>query len=236
MSDLKRILNTPARGIGKVTMLKIFSGQEGGLTEAIKIKVREFRKILIDIKIAAESKLPSEVMKFTIKRSGLEEMYMLDKAEGAERLENIRELVTTASAYDMYGIGEGIEKFLEHAALSTDQDEVGRQKGVKLMTVHASKGLEFEHVFIVGLEQDLFPHEKMNEGDMSREDKEEERRLFYVALTRAKKKLHLSYAQIRTIYGSRQVNAPSEFLADIDDSLMHLENPDAEKMMQYIDF
>jgi DNA helicase-2/ATP-dependent DNA helicase PcrA len=135
----------------------------------------------------------------------------------------------------MYGEKEGLEKFLEHSALSTDQDDLG-SGGVKLMTVHASKGLEFSHVFIGGLEQDLFPHHKLTEENLSLEDKEEERRLFYVALTRAKEKLHLSYAQTRTIYGSRQVNAPSEFLSDIDDSLMYLENPGAEKMMRYIDF
>ena len=236
LSDLKRVLATPARGIGKVTMLKIFEGKESELSGGVAQKMREVRKILAEIKEAVEKKLPSEAMKFAIKRSGLEQALINDKEEGAERLENVRELVTTASAYDMYGVGEGMEKFLEHSALATDQDELGRQKGVKLMTVHASKGLEFAHVFITGLEQDLFPHEKINEDEMSAEDKEEERRLFYVALTRAKEKLHLSYAQTRTIYGSRQINAPSEFLADIDDSLMHLENPGAEKMMKYIAF
>ena len=236
LSDLKRIINTPARGIGKVTMLKVFEGKENELPNAMKEKMEGLRKILQEIKEVIEKKLPSEAVKFAIKRSGLEQMLINDKEEGAERLENVRELVTTAGAYDMYGIGEGMEKFLEHSALSTDQDELGKQYGVKLMTVHASKGLEFGHVFITGLEQDLFPHEKMNEDDMSAEDKEEERRLFYVALTRAKEKLHLSYAQTRTIYGAKQVNAPSEFLADIDNSLMKLENPEAEKMMKYIEF
>ncbi len=136
----------------------------------------------------------------------------------------------------MYGVGDGMEKFLEHSCLASDQDDMGKKGGIKLMTVHASKGLEFEHVFIAGLEQDLFPHEGMGNEDKTLEGKEEERRLFYVALTRAEEKLHLSYAQTRTIYGSRQVNAPSEFLSDIDDHLMHLENPEAKKMMQYIEF
>jgi DNA helicase-2/ATP-dependent DNA helicase PcrA len=194
------------------------------------------RNILADIKKASEEKTPSELVKFVIKRSGIENMLIMDKEEGAERLENVRELVTTAAAYDMYGVGDGLEKFLENTALATDQDEVGKQKGVKLMTVHASKGLEFDHVFITGLEQDLFPHERMNEDNISEADMEEERRLFYVALTRARKKLHLSYAQMRTIFGSKQVNTPSEFLSDIDDSLMHLENPGAERMMKYIEF
>ncbi|MES2059501.1 MAG: UvrD-helicase domain-containing protein [Patescibacteria group bacterium] len=236
LSDLKRIINTPARGIGKVTMLKVFEGKEHELPAGTKDKIVQLRQILAEIKSKAESVVPSEAVKFAIKRSGLEQMLQEDKVEGAERLENVRELVTTAGGYDMYGVGDGMEKFLEHAALASDQDDMGKAGGVKLMTVHASKGLEFAHVFVSGLEQDLFPHEKMGEGDSTLEEKEEERRLFYVALTRAKEKLHLSYAQTRTIYGSRQVNAPSEFLADIDDPLMHLENPEAQKMMQYIDF
>ena len=151
LSDLKRIINTPARGIGKVTMLKVFEGKENELPNAMKEKMEGLRKILQEIKEVIEKKLPSEAVKFAIKRSGLEQMLINDKEEGAERLENVRELVTTAGAYDMYGIGEGMEKFLEHSALSTDQDELGKQYGVKLMTVHASKGLEFGHVFITGL-------------------------------------------------------------------------------------
>ena len=90
------------------------------------------------------------------------------------------------------------------------------------MTVHASKGLEFEYVFIAGLEEGLFPHERLNETqDESAE--EEERRLFYVALTRAKKKIFLTYAGVRTIFGSRQVTMPSEFIFDIDEEFLQIE-------------
>ena len=84
---------------------------------------------------------------------------------------------------------------------------------MRLMTVHASKGLEFKYVFVTGLEQDLFPHARTGTG--TKEDKEEERRLFYVALTRAEKKLYLTYASLRTIFGMKQVNTPSEFIYDI---------------------
>jgi len=87
------------------------------------------------------------------------------------------------------------------------------------MTVHAAKGLEFDYVFITGLEQDLFPHAGFGEKDR---DEEEERRLFYVAITRARKKVYLTYAQTRTIFGSRQVTIPSEFIFDISDDLMEL--------------
>ena len=107
-----------------------------------------------------------------------------------------------------------MEKLLEDAALSSDQDTLMHKgKGVRLMTVHASKGLEFKYVFITGLEQDLFPHTK--ENTKKKEDNEEERRLFYVAVTRAKEKLFLSYATLRTIFGMKQVNSPSEFIYDI---------------------
>ena len=91
------------------------------------------------------------------------------------------------------------------------------------MTVHASKGLEFEYVFITGLEEGLFPHERMNE-ELDESMAEEERRLFYVALTRAKKKVFLSYAGVRTIFGSRQVTVPSEFIFDIPEEFLEAEN------------
>lgn len=241
LSDLKRIINTPARGIGKVTMLKIFEGKEEELSGSVRAKVIEWRRLLDIIKTKASNEKPSDVVKFVIKNSGLESMLMADKEEGAERLENIRELVTIASGYDADPIGlesgSGMEKFMEHVALSSDQDEVEKKGGVKLMTVHASKGLEFDYVFISGLEQNLFPHEKMSKDEISAEDKEEERRLFYVALTRARKKLYLSYTESRMIFGSRQINIPSEFLSDIGDELIQYENSNGRGYaMSYIDF
>ena len=90
------------------------------------------------------------------------------------------------------------------------------------MTVHASKGLEFKYVFVTGLEDGLFPHQRQNERQMA-EDREEERRLFYVALTRAKEKLFLSFANFRTIFGARNINTPSEFIGDIPIDLLEKE-------------
>jgi DNA helicase-2/ATP-dependent DNA helicase PcrA len=91
------------------------------------------------------------------------------------------------------------------------------------MTVHAAKGLEFDYVFVAGLEDGLFPHQRQNEAETV-EDKEEERRLFYVALTRARKKVFLSFADFRTIFGSHQINSPSEFIGDIPSNLLEREN------------
>jgi DNA helicase-2/ATP-dependent DNA helicase PcrA len=118
----------------------------------------------------------------------------------------------------------GIEKLLEDTSLTSDQDSDKKEKdGVRLMTVHASKGLEFAYVFITGLEEGLFPHDRDRDENVSEEEAEEERRLFYVAITRAKKKLFLSYAQSRTIFGSRGVNIPSEFILEIPDEFLEHE-------------
>ena len=100
------------------------------------------------------------------------------------------------------------------------------ENAVRLMTVHASKGLEFDNVFITGMEQDLFPSRRSQDESRDLSEREEERRLFYVALTRAAKRVFLSYASFRTIFGTRQVNLPSEFLSDINDDLLDFESRD----------
>ncbi|MEK7645254.1 MAG: UvrD-helicase domain-containing protein [Patescibacteria group bacterium] len=227
LADLKRIINEPPRGIGKVTLLKIFSGQEDSLSGAVRDKIQSFRNVLAQIRDLATREKPSSVMRFVISASGLEAEYKKGTEEDLERLENLQELVTLSTKYDHLppvtldtetSAASGLEKLIEEAALQSDQDEMKEAKNaVKLMTVHASKGLEFEHVFITGLEQDLFPHLKLSEQSMSESESEEERRLFYVALTRAKKRLYLTFAGVRTIFGSKRMNVPSEFLGDIAD-------------------
>ncbi|MDB5224775.1 MAG: ATP-dependent helicase PcrA, helicase / ATP-dependent helicase PcrA, partial [Candidatus Adlerbacteria bacterium] len=211
--DLARIINTPVRGIGKVTLTKILMDQEHMLTGAIAEKVANFRRLLKRIADAAERLTPSELLRFTITESKIEDELKADKIEGAERLENLRELVSLASRYDHLPLGDGLQAFLESASLQSDQDELkDTTNAVRLMTVHASKGLEFPVVFIAGLEEGLFPYER--EGDSSA-DKEEERRLMYVAITRAEKKLYLSYASYRTVFGSKNATSPSSFLSDL---------------------
>lgn len=215
--DIKRIINVPPRGIGKVTLLKIFEGREESLPKKTKEKIKEFKKLLERIKNYLSMHVPSETIKYVMKETGMEDSYKKE----LDIVENLRELVTLATRYDEYGAEEGLERFLSDAALVADQDELDEKKGgVKLMTVHASKGLEFEHVFIVGLEDNLFPHRRIDESKVSEEDREEERRLFYVALTRAKKELMLSYAQTRTLYGTKTVSMPSEFVFDIPPEYM----------------
>ncbi len=230
LSDLKRIINIPTRGIGKTTILKIFSGKEHELPEATRKKIKDFREMLGRIRENVEKAKPSEVLFQIITESGMKKAFEEGGVEGLERLENISELVSLSQKYDFLPAPEGIERLLTDSALQSDQDEMKENfSGVKLMTVHASKGLEFEYVFITGLEEDLFPHVKPDGEKKNLEEVEEERRLFYVALTRAKKKLFLSYASVRTIFGSRQVNIPSEFLSDISEELIENGKRDGEE-------
>jgi DNA helicase-2/ATP-dependent DNA helicase PcrA len=217
-SDLRRVFDTPKRGIGKVTIAKIFAGEELSVKAAQKIgEVYEF---LDKIMTTLETEPLSHVIQMIIVDGGMEKEMLEGSSEDRERLENARELVSLTVKYDHLPGLEALTLFLEETSLQSDQDnDTKEKKGVRLMTVHASKGLEFDHVFVVGLEQDLFPHKNIGNRKRSKEEEEEERRLFYVAVTRARKHLYLSYAELRTIFGQKQINAPSEFLQDLDDNI-----------------
>lgn len=219
-----RIVNIPPRGIGNVTLEKISAGREHELPEKMRAKIKDFRLLLDHLgTVIIEDRL-SESIKKIIRMSGLEKILSEGSDEDQERLENLKELVTIATKYDVFIPEEALDKFLTDTALMSDQDSIKDPakagSGVKLMTIHAAKGLEFKHVFITGLEEGLFPHERLGSTRPPQEEMEEERRLFYVALTRAKEKLHLSYAICRTIFGSRRVNMPSSFLADVSDDVI----------------
>ncbi|MGI9118387.1 MAG: ATP-dependent helicase [Minisyncoccia bacterium] len=225
LSDVKRIINFPARGIGKTTLVKLFSGMRDQLPPAMQKKIESFYNLLATINAYATINPPSEVLRYIVQTTGIETELKAGSSEDIERLENIKELVTLAQKYDEYPIEEGLDHLLSDASLMSDQDTLTHnegKKGVRMMTIHASKGLEFPYVFIVGLEHGLFPHQR--DGRSSEADKEEERRLFYVALTRAEKKLYLTHAELRTIFGMRQINSPSEFLFDIPEEIIETEH------------
>lgn len=224
-AERMRAVQAPSRGIGKVTLGKLAAGKRDGLRAGDKAKVESFERVVSSLSEAAKLEVPSQFVRTVIEKTGMEQALRKEGEEGLERIENIKELASLASRYDATAGIEGISDFLADAALAGDQDEIDRDEktnGVTLMTVHAAKGLEFDVVFITGLEEGLFPHEGR---DGEERDEEEERRLFYVALTRAKKKLYLTLARVRKIYGSDILSEPSSFLQDIDHSLVSYASP-----------
>lgn len=225
-TDRMRAVQFPPRGIGKVTIGKLTAGMRDSLKAGERSKVEAFEAIVNELNVAAQTLPPSEFVRLVIERSGMEAALIKGGDEDAERLENAKELATLASRYDATPGVEGINGFLADTALAGDQDELDREQsktGVTLMTVHASKGLEFDTVFVTGLEEGLFPHQGMDE---EKRDQEEERRLFYVAVTRARKRLILTLARVRRIYGTDFLSEPSSFIHDIDEHLLHLEEGD----------
>ncbi len=220
-ADKLRAAASPSRGIGKVTLGKLAAGQRTQLRAGELAKVEQFERVIEELSNAAETLRPSEFVKLIVEKSGMRRVLFDEgSAEDRERFENVEELASVAARHDDVPGKEGIALFITEAALASDQDEMdqGEKKGVTLMTVHAAKGLEFGTVFVSGMEEGLFPHQAMG-GDTHR-DEEEERRLFYVAMTRAKERLILTLARVRKIYGSDMYAEPSSFLSDIDSALI----------------
>jgi DNA helicase-2/ATP-dependent DNA helicase PcrA len=158
-----------------------------------------------------------EIVEHVLEHSGLRAHYRSER-EGAERLENLNELINAATSFVHESEDDSLLLFLSHASLEAGEHQaVGGQDALQLMTVHSAKGLEFHSVFLSGLEEGLFPH------DNSRNETgglEEERRLMYVALTRARRRLYLSFAQSRMLHGQTRYNIPSRFLQEIPDGLL----------------
>ena len=223
-----RIANTPRRGIGATTLDAVLSGREHALSSAAREKLDGVRRLLARIGEQAPQLPPSALVRYALKESGLEAA-LSESEEDEERLGNARELATLAARYDAFPREEGLGRFLADTALLSDQDSLSEAgNGVRLMTVHAAKGLEFRTVFVVGLEEGLFPHHRRDERN-ELEAMEEERRLFYVAVTRAKEQLSLSYAMTRMVYGNAQFGVPSQFIADIPEGLLTKEGGAAGK-------
>lgn len=226
-SDRVRAVQSPPRGIGKTTLGKLTAGMRDALKPAELAKVEMFEELVRELGQDMEVLAASAFVRAVIEKSGMEEALSKGADDDLERLENAKELATLAARYDAIPGKEGIAAFLADAALAGDQDEMDRtpKSGVTLMTVHAAKGLEFDTVFVTGMEEGLFPHEGMDDEDR---DEEEERRLFYVAMTRARKRLFLTLARVRKIYGTDYFSEPSQFLRDIDTALVEVTYGDDE--------
>lgn len=226
--SIKRIINIPSRGIGPLLTLKILANKP--LSPSEQKKKEAFFSLLENIRTILTLSPPSQAIKTIMRKTGYWAIWDPETEEGAMRIANLKELVTVAMRYDSLPRIEGIEMLLSDAALMSEQDNMKNEKeAVHIMTAHAAKGLEFDYVFLAGLEDGLFPHTTLA-GENEEERQEEERRLFYVALTRARKKIFVSFARMRTIFGEKRVNAPSRFLMDIPE---HLIETEGENIIKY---
>ncbi len=214
--SLERIINTPPRGIGQKTIEKLAS-RAWDLDLPLPA-LKNFKELTDELRATASRQKLSFLVKKIVELAGLKN-YLLDGTEeGINRFENIQELLTVTKKYDEEIPPRGLELFLEEVSLLTDQDGIETQKDqVNLMTLHCAKGLEFPAVFIIGCEEGIFPHQRSlgENGQL-----EEERRLCYVGITRAKKHLFLLHARQRNLYGVIQVNPPSRFLKEIPQELV----------------
>ena len=221
--SLLRCINTPKRGIGNKTIEEIItkSNEQGiSLFDAIDSgKALTFKNIILELQEASNHLSLTELVDLVLDKSGLKEELLNEKSIEAEtRLENLEEFKSiTKSFEDKYGL-ISLPDFLYEVSLISDNTEVTDSSNrVTLMTVHSVKGLEFDNVFITGLEEGLFPHfNAMN----SSSEIEEERRLCYVAITRARNKLYITNARSRVLYGQEQVNPVSRFINEIDSELI----------------
>ncbi|OQA52967.1 MAG: ATP-dependent DNA helicase PcrA [candidate division WS2 bacterium ADurb.Bin280] len=210
--SLSRIVNVPARGIGEKTLSKIIASPQ----DAKNIeKYASFLKLIDQIKEEIVNLVPQEAIERVIEKTRYREFINDGTIESQSRLENLEELKAAASSY------EKLNDFLQNAALVSDVDKHGEEGDVlTLMTVHLSKGLEFPVVFISGLEEGLLPHSQSLDDQIALE---EERRLFYVAMTRAMERLYILHSRCRFVYGSFQYSMPSRFIDELPESIDSLE-------------
>lgn len=246
--SLERIYNVPARGIGDTTYQKILAIGEKDLIESVALlaekegatkkggQLKEFHKLLAELKKFSDGHPLTKTIRHIVETIGYE-AYLRNQivAKGGKmeevesRMENINELLTVARGYDNLEPTEGRGKFLEEIALLQSADEIKDNAiRVTLMTLHSSKGLEFPIVFIIGMEEGLFPHARTLYAP---HEMEEERRLCYVGVTRAKEHLILTYAKYRNIFGTTEVNLPSRFLSEMPAGI--LDRQFSDPMQEY---
>src|SRR5947207_3887733 len=222
-----RVANFPARGIGArsletlqdaakagdASLYKAASGLSGKSGAAVAAFVR-----LVDALKSETQGLPlAETVEVMLEKSGLVAYYKAER-DGADRVENLNELVNAAAAFMNEGEEHDLPAFLAHAALESGENQAAEgTDALQLMTVHSAKGLEFHAVFITGLEEGLFPHEQ---SVLEEDGLEEERRLMYVAITRARTRLYLSFAQTRMLHGQTRYNVASRFLDELPEEVV----------------
>ena len=229
--SLLRIINTPARGIGKTTITRLLdhAAEQGrGLTDilgegaiaqvgnAARKRLAGFHRLICELREVAVSGAPlGEIGAEVVNQSGYAEMLRHDDSVEADaRFQNVQELVASMDEFERENPESSLADFLENVTLQTSADEDSGGDRVTLMTVHAAKGLEFPIVMVTGLEEQVFPFKGIDPWE-DPEELEEERRLAYVAFTRAEEKLILSFAAVRRIFGQQRVGIPSRFLTEL---------------------
>jgi DNA helicase-2/ATP-dependent DNA helicase PcrA len=230
---LLRVINTPPRGIGKTSIDSISAvarehdlslwGALGKMLEPTApgrslAPLRDFRTLIEDLQKELSTSSPAEFLQTILARSGyIDMLQQRDSAEDTARADNLRELVNAVA--EGAERGETLSDFLDHAALVSDADNFDEDALITLMTLHSAKGLEFDHVFLTGMEEGIFPHSRSQNDN---EELEEERRLCYVGMTRAKQTLTLTRAVYRRMYGSERLSGslPSRFLQEIPPELI----------------
>lgn len=246
---LLRIINTPARGIGKGTIEQIEQyALEHGLSVASALPrmldeklfatraesaIRSFLQLIGDLAESARTKPVHELLREILEKTGYAAMLKSDTSPEAEsRLSNLEELVN--AAVEAAERGETAAEFLDHAALVSDADSVDEHAAVSLLTIHNAKGLEFPNVFLAGMEEGLFPHSRSLNSEPAME---EERRLCYVGMTRAEKRLYVTWARYRRRFGAGQPEPciPSRFLGEIPPSLCERLSPSRDRYRQEVD-
>jgi DNA helicase-2/ATP-dependent DNA helicase PcrA len=230
---LLRIINFPTRGIGARSVEQLQEAAKMNSTTLWDAAARAGGKVsafvaLIESLRSSTRELPlPEILDHVLEHSGLIAYYQNEtgakKREAEERLENLNELINAASLFVHENEDDSLTSFLAHASLEAGEHQAGEQDdALHLMTVHASKGLEFHTVFITGLEEGLFPHQNSQREDGGLD---EERRLMYVAITRARRRLYLSFAQSRMLHGQVSYGMASSFLRELPDNLLHWITP-----------
>ena len=240
--SLKRIINEPKRGIGKtsieniqaiseqtgISMFNIIKNAEEYGLGRIKKNSDEFVRVIEELRQEKDKIEISELIKLTLKMTGYTKALEDENTVEAEsRIQNLEEFLTVAIEFEEEMVDTSLAEFLESISLSSDVDNLeDTEDSVTLMTLHSAKGLEFPVVFLVGMEEGIFPGYK-SIGEQS--ELEEERRLFYVGITRAKQFLYLTCAQRRTIFGSTSYNAISRFIKEIPDDVLNVEKVEDSK-------
>lgn len=222
-----RIINYPKRGIGQATIDKLESisresrrpltdlienFRQLDISNTIKNKIEPFSNLLMDLKNAYQTKGLAEFAEYVIDRAEIKEIYSGNTEEDIDRKGNINQLLQFIKDYEYLNDDANLADYLESVTLQSDLIDDEEENAVSISTIHASKGLEFDYVFLIGLEEGKFP---LSRAMDSAEELEEERRLMYVGITRAKQKLYLSRAKSRFLYGERKESLPSRFIEEM---------------------